>query len=206
MHDGLTLQLPAAPAERLILLFHGVGARPDSMQPIGGALADAYPAAVVVSVRAPHRSDVGFGWQWFSVRGIDEASRPARVAAAMPEFIATIRHWQHLHQLDAAATTLVGFSQGALMALEATQVAAGLATRIAAIGGRFARPPERAPDQGIIHVLHGEEDPVMPCARGVAACEQLQLLGAQVTLDLFPGLGHEIDGRVIARLQERLQA
>jgi len=191
MHDGLTLQLPAAPAERLILLFHGVGARPDSMQPIGGALADAYPAAVVVSVRAPHRSDVGFGWQWFSVRGIDEASRPARVAAAMPEFIATIRHWQHLHQLDAAATT---------------QVAAGLATRIAAIGGRFARPPERAPDQGIIHVLHGEEDPVMPCARGVAACEQLQLLGAQVTLDLFPGLGHEIDGRVIARLQERLQA
>ena len=29
-------------------------------------------------------------------------------------------------------------------------------------------------------------------------------MGARVTLDLFPGLGHEVDGRVIARLQERL--
>ncbi len=204
MHEGLIIQAPAAGAERLILLFHGVGARPESLQPIGGALAEAYPDAAVISVRAPHRSDVGFGWQWFSVRGIDEASRPGRVAAVMPEFVATIRHWQQQQALDASATWLAGFSQGALMCLEATQVAAGLASRIVSIGGRFARPPHRVPDQAVIHVLHGEEDPVMPCARGVAACEQLQLLGAQVTLDLFPGLGHEIDGRVIARLQERL--
>jgi phospholipase/carboxylesterase len=204
MQEGLIIQAPASGANRLILLFHGVGARPDSMQPLGGALAEAYPSAVVISVRAPQRSDVGFGWQWFSVRGIDEGNRPGRVAAIMPEFVASIRHWQQLYGLGAAATWLVGFSQGALMALEATQVAAGLAARIASIGGRFARPPQRAPDETVIHVLHGEEDPVMPCARGVAACEQLQLLGAQVTLDLFPGLGHEIDGRVIARLQERL--
>ncbi|MDE3011157.1 MAG: esterase [Pseudomonadota bacterium] len=204
MHDGLILQEGGAAGGRLCLLFHGVGARPEAMAGVGHALAERDPALTVVSVQAPQRSDVGFGWQWFSVRGVDEANRPARVAAAMPAFVECVRHWQGRCQAAPADTTLVGFSQGALMALEATQVAAGLAAHVVSLGGRFARPPQRAPLDTVVHVLHGEDDPVMDCARAVAACEQLQMLGGQVTLDLFPGLGHDIDARVIARLLERL--
>lgn len=204
MQHGEVIQQPPGGAKRLHLLFHGVGARPDSMQPLARAIADFEPAAAVVCVRAPQRSDVGFGWQWFSVRGITEASRPARVATALPGFVECVRHWQFHFAVPPGACVLTGFSQGALMILEASQVAAGLAGRLVAIGGRFATPPHRAPDGAVVNVLHGEEDPVMACERAVQACEQLLALGVEATLDLFPGLGHEIDGRVTARLIERL--
>ena len=35
----------------------------------------------------PRPADLGGGWQWFSVRGVTEDSRPARIAEAMPSFV-----------------------------------------------------------------------------------------------------------------------
>ncbi len=49
------------------------------------------PPAWVVSVRSPDPCDQGSGWQWFSVRGVTENSRPARIAEAMPVFVRSVR-------------------------------------------------------------------------------------------------------------------
>jgi phospholipase/carboxylesterase len=204
MQHALVLQQPAASARRLLLLFHGVGAGPEDLQPVGAALADRYRDAWVVSVRAPEPSDFGAGWQWFSVRGIDEASRAARVAAAMPRFLETIRHWQGAAQLQATDTTLVGFSQGAIMSLESTQQPEPLARRVIAIAGRLAQPARIAPRLASVHLMHGEQDAVIPCAASVQAAAQLRALGAEPTLDLFAQLGHGIDRRVLDRLLERM--
>lgn len=206
MHPGILLQHPVSAAAQLFLLFHGVGGRPDQLQPLGQSLAAAFPEAMVVSVRAPHRSDVAFGWQWYSVRGIDAAQRASRVAQALPEFLACVRDWQAQAGLTAAATTLVGFSQGATMALESCLALPPAAGRVVSLGGRFARAPAHAPPGVRVHLLHGEADPVISCACAVEACEQLQQWQTEVTLDLFPGLGHEIDARMTARLLERLVA
>jgi phospholipase/carboxylesterase len=72
------------------------------------------PQARIVSERSPQASDFGAGWQWFSVRGVDEVDRPARFAGAMPRFVQVVQHWQYETGLDAAATTPIGFSQGAI--------------------------------------------------------------------------------------------
>ena len=122
MHRGLIIQRPdAAGRAELLLLFHGVGSSPEDLQPLGQALAARWPGAWVVSVRSPHPSDVGRGWQWFSVQGVTEANRPERVAAAMPVFFETIGAWQRHTGAGPDRTTLLGFSQGAIMALESTQ-------------------------------------------------------------------------------------
>ena len=197
MHDSsLMLARPEA-SDQLVLLLHGVGSSAQGLAPVGQALAKARPRASVVSVEAPHPSQLGQGKEWFSVVGISEENRPQRIAQAMPPFLRAIQHWQSVTDIGPDRTVLVGFSQGAIMSLESTQVAgAPSANRLIAIAGRFAQAPRSAPRYTQVHLLHGEQDAVMPVALVVAAEQQLHALGARVTLDRFSGLGHGIDGRV----------
>lgn len=197
-----------ADADELVLLFHGVGASADDLLPLARVIVDARPRAFVVSVDAPFDFDAGggvamAGRQWFSIAGVTEADRPRRVAAAMAPFAEAVAHWQAESGVDAARTTLVGFSQGAIMALESTQAGLPrpLAARIVAIAGRFAQPVRTAPQGVALHLIHGEADPVIPARESMQAAAALRQLGAQdVTLDVVPALGHGIDGRVAGRV------
>jgi len=200
----LVVQAPAGAADGLLLLFHGVGSSAEDMAPLGQLLARHLPRHWVVSVRAPEPCDLGAGWQWFSVRGVDEANRPARVEAVMPGFVATVRRWQAKAGVDAARTALLGFSQGAIMALESTQSVPALAGRVVAIAGRFAQPPRRASAATVLHLVHGEGDGVMPVALSESALRQWQALGGQATLDRLPGLGHGIDARAVNAVRRHL--
>jgi len=156
-------------------------------------------------VRAPLPSDFGRGWQWFSVQGVTEANRPERVAAAMPAFQQRVADWQRHTGVGAARTSLIGFSQGAIMALESTQDAGPPSSgRVIAIAGRFARPPRQAPAELAVHLMHGEQDRVMPVTLAVDADRALRELGAVLTLDRFAGLGHGIDARVVDAIARRL--
>ena len=200
--QDLIVQRPAMPSQ-LVLLFHGVGSTARDLVPLGEALAPHLPDAAIISLQAPDAS--GPGWQWFSVQGVTEADRPARVAAAMPGFVQAVMQWQQACAVGPARTTLIGFSQGAIMALESTQQAVPLAGRVIALSGRFARAPHVAPASARVHLMHGDADPVMPVRLAVDASAQLQGLGAQVTLDRFPGLGHGIDRRVVDAIVRRLE-
>lgn len=204
MDDAILVQQPAATPDELILLFHGVGAQPADLVPLGHALARHKPLACVVSVRSPEPSNLGRGWQWFSVVGVTEDNRPGRVAEAMPGFVEAVRHWQRESGVGASGTTLIGFSQGAIMALESTQHAGGLAGTVVSIAGRFAVPPRTAPVGTRIHLMHGDADGVMPLRLAREAADGLSRLQAEVTLDVFPGLGHGVDARVLAAIDQRL--
>lgn len=202
-HDLVIQQTESAPAEtgqsaELLLLFHGVGASARDLVPLAEALAEAKPHAWVVNLQAPHPSEFGNGWQWFSVQGVTEANRPGRVAAAMPAFLQKVADWQVQAGARPERTTLIGFSQGAIMSLEATQVSeTAVAGRVIAIAGRFAQAPQRAPQGVAVHLLHGDQDQVMPVLLADSAHQQLQALGATASLQRFSGLGHGIDQRVL---------
>ncbi len=188
-----------APSAELLLLFHGVGASARDLLPLAEALAEHRPSAWVVSAQAPHPSEFGRGWQWFSVQGVTEANRPDRVAAAMPGFLERVAAWQTQAGARPERTTLIGFSQGAIMSLEATQALdVPLAGSVIAIAGRFAQPPRRVPAGTLVHLLHGDQDQVMPVNLAMTAEQQLRALGAQVSLQHFSGLGHGIDQRVLS--------
>ena len=206
MRDDLLIHRPAAtpPAGRLLLLFHGVGSTADDLRPLGESLAKRDPQAWVVNVRSPDPCDLGRGWQWFSVQGVDEVNRPSRVAAAMPRFVDAVRAWQRASGTDAQDTTLIGFSQGAIMALESTQIHEPLSARVVALAGRFAQAPRRAPAGVALHLLHGTQDAVIPASLAAEAAERWRALGGTATLDLWPGLGHGIDARVVQRVAEHL--
>jgi phospholipase/carboxylesterase len=204
MSADVMLQRPAS-ASHLFLLFHGVGATPEGLAPLGAQLAAAFPQAAVVSVAGPDASDLGAGRQWFSVRGVTEEDRPQRVAATLERFEQAVRRWQAEVGVDAAGTTLVGFSQGAIMALAAALRPQPVAQRVVSLSGRFDQLPE-APPAVRLHFLHGTADPVIAPAHAERAAQVLAAAGGTVTLDLVPGLGHGVDGRTLTLLLARLAA
>lgn len=192
------------PATQLMLLFHGVGSSPSSMAPLGEHLAQQFPAAWIVGVAAAHLGDAGQGRQWFSTAGITDANRWGRVAEAMPAFRAAITHWQNVSGVQAPGTALIGFSQGAIMALESTQVQPAMAGRVVAMGGRFAVLPNQVPEHTTTHFIHGKADAVMPYAHTVQAAEHWIAMGADVTADVIPHLGHAVNDDVAQLVVQRL--
>lgn len=177
-----------------VIFLHGVGSSGAAMRPLAQALGcddAAFPDG-------PAPFDLGPGRQWFSVRGITEDNRPARIADALPAFRALI-----LGLGDPRDSILIGFSQGAIMALHA--VADGLPVRaVCALSGRLAGPvPERA-SWPPITLLHGDADTVIPARMAVATEAWLREAGAAPELRLFDGLGHGVDERVLATLRTTL--
>ena len=163
--------------ELLYLLFHGTGATAEYMAPLARRLAQEYPQAAVLCLDA----DCAF-----------EADRPDQVAAAMPAFIATIRSLQARFGMPWERTALAGFSQGAVMALEAVQAEPCLAGRVLAFSGRHALAPDHVPQDTSVHLFHGMDDTVIPAAAAVDSAQTLLELGADVTADVLPAIGHEL--------------
>jgi phospholipase/carboxylesterase len=204
MSDSIIVARPEGQAQQLMLLFHGVGTTPHDMVPLGKLLEAEFPAAFIVSVAAPVALPGG-GRQWFSVVDITEENRPGRVAAALPGFVDVVRHWQAEAGVGREAVALIGFSQGGIMALESTRDCAAVAGRVVSLAGRFAQLPETPNTDTTLHLFHGKLDPVIPYGFTVEAAQHLVRLGADITADVVPFVGHQINEDVVGLLIERLR-
>lgn len=181
----------------LLVLLHGVGCVPADMAPLGELVAASAPAVRIEAPPAAHPYDLGpRGHQWFSVDGIDEDNRPARIRAALPVFVETIRALQRRHGVGPEETVLAGFSQGAIMAL-AAGADGWLARHAIAIAGRFAPLPQRWDARTAVSLVHGRMDGVIAAERSRQAAERLALLGARVGLELVPRAVHALSAPVL---------
>ncbi|MEQ1685611.1 MAG: esterase [Burkholderiaceae bacterium] len=204
MTESIVIQQPGEQAQQLVLLFHGVGQTPHAMQPLGERLARQFPSAFVVSVAAPQPADGGTGYQWLSVQGISDANFAPRVTEALPAFRRAVAHWQAESGLGPVATALIGFSQGAIMALEATRVEPACAGRVVAIAGRFTELPERAAAATTLHLFHGKQDEVIPYRHTIEAVQHLLDIGGDATADVLPFVGHALVDDFVDLTIERL--
>lgn len=183
------------PPFRRIILLHGVGSSGAAMRPLAEALAVSQHAAFPDGL---HPFDMGAGRQWFSVKGVTETNRPDRIAEALPAFVDLLEGLG-----DPRDSMLIGFSQGAIMALHA--VAAGLPIAgVIALSGRLAGPVHPRGDWPAITLLHGTDDPVMSLEFARATEAWLKDAGAETRLTEFGGLGHAIDARVLAAVRDTL--
>ena len=205
MSDSVIVARPEGPPQQLMLLFHGVGATALDLVPLGKVLAEEFPAAFIVSVAAPLPSGLGSGREWFSVLGISEENRPARVEAALPAFLDAVRHWQKEAGVGTDAVALIGFSQGGIMALESTRDQPAVAGRVVSIAGRFATLPTKPNAGTTLHMFHGKLDPVIPYGFTVEAAQHLVNIGADVTADVIPHVGHQVNDDIAELMIERLR-
>jgi phospholipase/carboxylesterase len=180
-------------AKQLFILLHGLGAQASDMMPLAEQLKDEFPHAGFFLPDATFPFDGGgSGRQWYSNAGVTDENRAARVASAMPALLAMVSYAQQKFDVLQSDTALAGFSQGAIMALQFSVLHDGHAGRVLAFAGRFAGLPEKAPELTTLHLLHGEADRVIPVGHAQAAYERLMQIEGDATLDVAPGVGHEI--------------
>lgn len=201
--------LPAqgAPAQ-LFVLLHGVGSNGADMAPLAQWLQRQFPQAAVL---APDGFDAfdydpsGQARQWFSLNGVTEDNRPARISAVLPRLKDWLSEAQHHFGIDPQATALVGFSQGAILSMALVQAHDGAAGRVLAFAGRYAPLPQHAPQLTTLHLFHGSADATIPVSHAKAAIERLAELGGDATIDIAEGAGHEINGALLNCALFRLQ-
>jgi phospholipase/carboxylesterase len=203
---GIELLPESGTVKQLFILLHGVGARPSDLVPLANKLRVSFPDAAFLLPEGSHPFDGGgSGRQWFSISGVSEENRISRVAEAIPGLHTLVKQAQARFAVLQSDTALVGFSQGAIMALEFSIVHDGSVGRVLAFSGRFAKLPEKAPELTTLHLLHGENDPVIPVAHARAAFERLMDMNGDATLDLAASVGHELHTTLADRAILRLQ-
>jgi phospholipase/carboxylesterase len=204
--QGLELWPGTKQAKQLFILLHGLGAQAADLIPLANRLKDEFPQAgfFLPDATFPFEGG-GSGRQWYSNSGVNENNRAARVASAMPALQVMVSHAQKRFNVLQSDTALAGFSQGAIMALQFAVLHDGKVGRVLAFSGRFAELPETAPELTTLHLLHGEEDQVIPVAHAHAAYERLIQIEGDVTLDVAAGVGHEIHKTLSERAIHRLK-
>jgi phospholipase/carboxylesterase len=188
--------------EQLMLLLHGVGDRAAGLSALALALRRAFPQAAVLAADGfePFDGDplnLTRGRQWFSRQGLTDENRPERVRAVLPKLAAWVRGAQQAIGVGPAATALVGFSQGALCALELAQAEDGLAGRVLAFAGRYATLPDHALQHTTLHFFHGGADAVIPAVHARAAMQRIGELQGDATIDIAEGVGHELPAALV---------
>ncbi|CAN7246449.1 prolyl oligopeptidase family serine peptidase [Rhizobium sp. LjRoot30] len=185
-------------SDSLVILLHGVGSSGGDIAPLADALAGNLPQTIFVAPNAPENSSFGNGYQWFSVVGVTEDNRPARIEAARAGFDAVVsaivEEYGFAEKLDRVA--FVGFSQGTIMSLDAIVSGRWPVGAVVGFSGRLASPkPDNPSVSTEVLLIHGTADPVIPATETEKAAARLRQAGLTVESLLEPGLPHTISGK-----------
>ena len=198
--EQLWLELPPMSADaprRLLVFLHGAGSSPEAFAPVALAWQLKFPGAQVAILQGLEPRTDGDTHDWFDPRAV-AAERVERAVLAADRIAERVTAVQASTGLGPAQTVLIGFSQGATVALEMVRNRPELAAIVVAYAGRLARPlrsDERL--DAVVHLLHGEFDSLVPVVHARQALRALRASGTEATLDIVADCGHVVDQQMI---------
>jgi phospholipase/carboxylesterase len=191
------------------VLLHGIGADEHDLLGLAPALD---PRFFVVSVRAPLTYRIGHAWYEIDYDAVPPRADLAQAEASRALLEAELPALQTRHGTDPARTFLLGFSQGAILALglalSRPELVAGLVLHSGRVLPPFATPPptpERLAHVSAL-VVHGTSDDVIPVERGRDVAALLApALGDRLTFREHAA-GHEVTPATLRELSAWLAA
>ncbi len=185
----------------LVVFLHGYGDSPESFCRVWGLFET--PGFIMSVPRAPYTAP-GDGWSWFAMGGVDAEERADSLSVQhVFRAVNALRE-----RYNVSRTYLMGFSQGASMALLAGLSRPEELAALVAISGRMredwltGEQLEGAAGLPVL-IVHGERDRVVDVSEGRTAAELLEESGVDVTLYEWGG-GHTIDAQRIEVVQDWL--
>ena len=190
-------------ARQLVVFLHGYGADGNDLIEIGRQWQRWLPDAAFVSPNAPEAcAGAPMGRQWFPLTLRDPREFWRGVTYAAPGLDAFLDRELARHGLPASKLALVGFSQGAMMALHVGLRRAAAPAAILGYSGLLVLEDGRGPESlrpasgstPPILLVHGDRDEVVPTEMFFFSKEALA--GAEIPCQwhLSAGVGHGIDG------------
>lgn len=173
----------------LLVLLHGYGADEHDLFGLTPYLPEGIAVASVAAPLAPPWPMPGRSW--YAIEGLD-GRNPDSVTTAAEAFL----RWLDAAAADAPAVALLGFSQGAAVALQAMRLAPERVDTVAALSG-YVAPGELPHDEALIelrpHVFwgRGTNDQVIPDAL-VAHTAQWLPTHSELSGRVYTGLTHSI--------------
>lgn len=200
--QGPSVAPPSGSApDRLVILLHGVGADGNDLIALAPLYQSVLPDALLIAPNGPARFDMApFGYQWFSLQDMQAKTRLNGVRSAAPVLDTFIDDQLAAHGLSEDRLVLIGFSQGAMMALHVglrrERPLAGIIAHSGMLVGEShlaaeirSRPP--------VLLTHGAMDDVLPVQALPVAQGTLRSVDVPVEAHVMPGLGHGIDEATI---------
>lgn len=205
--DGSVKGSKSGEDNSLVVFLHGYGADGNDLLGLAEPLAAHLPDTVFAAPDAPERC-IGnpMGFQWFPIPWIDgssEADAEAGLQRAQEDLNAYLDLLMEQTGVSEAETILLGFSQGAMMALQIAPRRVDAFAGIIGISGRLLNP-ELLADEVVsrmpILLVHGDQDDVVPPISMPQAGDALQEAGFEVYGHVMEGTGHGIapDGLGVA--------
>lgn len=188
--DTETIELlsTAASPRPLFVLLHDEGGTAADMLALGDLLGDAFAESAVLIPE-------GLAGPWAD-------------AARVEALAAFVRAQQQRFEVLQSDTALAGFGAGANLALALSDAHDGLVGRVLAFGSSYPAQPdsfEKAPLLTLLHLLHGQNDKVVPVSQARAGFARLMALSADATLDVAQSVGHELHPALMDQAVTRLQ-
>ena len=192
----------------LLVLLHGYGSDENDLMTISSLLDSRFR---VVSVRAPIGLAQG-GYAWFPIENTESglAVRFEHAEAARAQLCNLLVDLQKKYN-ETMPTFLLGFSQGAGMALYSTFHIPTAINGVASLSGLCVK--EMLPDADKLEALkdkpvfmsHGQLDPVIPIADGRMSYEMLATLPLRISYHEYD-MGHEINQECLQDLRDWFQS
>jgi phospholipase/carboxylesterase len=208
--------VPLGQAKSLVIFLHGYGADGSDLLGLADVLAPQLPGTAFVAPDAPDACAMSaFGRQWFPIPRFDGSSEIDSARAmnvSVQDLNAFIDARLAAEGLAIDRLVLVGFSQGAMMALHLAPRRDVAMAGVVAISGRLlvagmlasearAKPP--------VLLIHGDRDDVVDFSEMQLAGNALVAAGFSTFGHVMQGSGHTIapDGLGVAMqfLKDRLQ-
>jgi phospholipase/carboxylesterase len=206
--DGPRIPAAAGRTRQLVVFLHGYGADGNDLIELGRQWRVLMPEATFVAPHASERSPAApMGRQWFALSnrppddpsgGDERWTGAVKARGAIDAFLdAELKRLS----LDDSKLALVGFSQGAMMALHVGLRRPGAPAAILGYSGLLigperlseatARDTRGAPPPVLL--VHGEQDPLIPFDAMFMAAEALAGASIPTQWHLSLGIAHGID-------------
>lgn len=182
------------PPRQLVMILHGYGADGDDLIGLGQHWAEVMPEALFFAPNAPTRcAQNPFGYEWFPIDFEHMAASVERGAPMAREAVAAaLRAVWAQTGLGPAETLLVGFSQGAMVALHTGLALDAPVMGIVSFSGALVPPPGFGAVKPPVCLIHGEIDQVVDPRLTADAAARLKAAGFDVRAHLSRGMAHGI--------------
>ena len=204
-HDGQPVLLAGQPLEKAaaaMILVHGRGASAHDIMTIAAEVAE--PGFAYLAPEAA-------GNAWYPNRFMEPLESNEPWLSSALETVGRVLAMVEEH-LPAESVILLGFSQGACLALEFAARNARRYGALVGFSGGLIGPDDTPRDypgslEGTpVFLGCSDVDPHIPAGRVLETAEILERLGGKVTVKLYPGLGHEVNADELDHLRQMMAA